>query len=83
MSIRLTVDLHVECIDATEGIDHVTIYILATLQWAKVSLATVLSTFIATLLLMTGNASIIVRIVENRNAFIILHLILDFLYLTT
>ena len=45
MSNRLTVDLHVERIDATEGIDHVTIYILATLQWAKVSLATLLCTF--------------------------------------
>ena len=32
---------------------------------------------------MTGNASIIVRIVENWNAFIILHVILDFLHFTT
>ena len=45
MSNRLTVDLHVERIDAVEGIDHVIIYILATLQWAKISFATLLSTF--------------------------------------
>ena len=44
MSNRLIVDLQVERIDATEGIDHVTIYILAMLQSAKVSLATLLST---------------------------------------
>ena len=38
---------------------------------------------IATLLLMTGNASIIVRIVESWNAFIIIHLILDKIHFTT
>ena len=38
---------------------------------------------IATLLLMTGNASIIVHIVENWNALIILQVILDFLCFTT
>ena len=38
---------------------------------------------IATLLLMTGNASIIVCIVENWNAFIILHVILDISCFTT
>ena len=32
MSNRLTVDMHIKHIDATEGIDHVTIYILAMLQ---------------------------------------------------
>ena len=38
---------------------------------------------IATLLMMPGNASIIVRIVENWNAFIIIHVILDFIHYTT
>ena len=37
--------MHVECIDTQESIDCVNIYILAMLQWAKVSLATLLSTF--------------------------------------
>ena len=45
MSNRLTVDMHVECIDTPEGTDHVIIFILAMLQWAKVSLAILLSTF--------------------------------------
>ena len=45
ISNRSTVDIHVQSIDSPESIDNVIIYILATLQWAKVSLATVLSTF--------------------------------------
>ena len=44
MSNRLTVDMHVEHINTTESIDHVITYILAMPQWAKVSLATLLST---------------------------------------
>ena len=39
--------------------------------------------FISTLFLMPGNASIIVHIVENWSAFIIIHVILDFLNFTT
>ena len=45
ISNRLTVDMHVECIDSPESIDNVIIYILAMLQWAKISFATLLSTF--------------------------------------
>ena len=45
MSNRLTVDMHIECIDTTDSIDHVIICTLAMLQWVKVSLATLLSTF--------------------------------------
>ena len=37
--------MHFEHIDTTESIDYVIIYILALLQWAKVSLETLLSTF--------------------------------------
>jgi hypothetical protein len=37
--------MHVECIDNTESIDYVIIYIQATLQWVKVSFAIQLSTF--------------------------------------
>ena len=37
--------MHTERIDAAESIDYVIIYILATLQLAKVSSATVLSRF--------------------------------------
>ena len=44
ISNRLTVDMHVERIDTTESIHHVIIYILAMLQWSKVSLVTLLST---------------------------------------
>jgi hypothetical protein len=45
ISNRLTVDMHVECIDTTESIDYVIIYIQAALLSTKVSLATLLSTF--------------------------------------
>ena len=45
ISNRLTVDMHVQSIDSPESIDNVIIYILATLQWAKISFATLLSTF--------------------------------------
>ena len=74
--------MHVERIDTTESIDHVILYILATLQWAKVSLATVLSTFYCYFASDDQKTSIIVRIVENWNAFIILHVMLNFLHYT-
>ena len=45
ISNRSTVDIHVQSIDSPESIDNVIIYILATLQWAKISFATLLSTF--------------------------------------
>ena len=45
ISNRLTVDIHFQSIDSPESIDNVIIYILATLQWAKISFATLLSTF--------------------------------------
>ena len=45
ISNRFTVDMHIKSIDSTESIDNVIIYILATLQWAKISFATLLSTF--------------------------------------
>ena len=83
MSNRLIVDLHVERIDATEGIDHVTIYILATLQWAKVSLATLLSTFYCYFASDDWKCIHYCMHCRNWNAFIILHVILDFLHLTT
>ena len=38
---------------------------------------------ISTLLLMPGDASIIVHMIENWNAFIIIHVLLDFLRCTT
>jgi hypothetical protein len=71
--------MNVEHIDTTGSIDYVIIYILAMLQWAKVSFATVLSTFNCYFASDDGNASIIVRIVENWYSFIIIHVILDFL----
>ena len=45
ISNRSTVDMHVQSIDSPESIDYVIIYILATLEWAKVSFGTLLSTF--------------------------------------
>ena len=45
ISNRSTVDMHVQSIDSPESIDYVIIYILATLEWAKVSFWTLLITF--------------------------------------
>jgi hypothetical protein len=45
ISNRLTVDMHFQSIAFPESIDNVIIYILATLQWAKISFDTLLSTF--------------------------------------
>ena len=56
---------------------------LAMLQWTKVSFAAYWAHSTDTLLLMTGIASIIVCIVESWSAFIIIHIILDFLHFTT
>ena len=83
MSNGLPVDLHVECIDATEGIDHVIIYILAMLQWSKVSLATVLITFYCYFASDDRKCIHYCTHCRKLNAFIILHVILDFLCFTT
>ena len=72
--------MHVEHIDAAERIDYVNIYILATLEWAKVSLATLLSTFYCYFASDAGKWLIIVCIVENWNALNILHVILTLNY---
>ena len=70
-------------IDTTESIDYVIICILATCLEQMCHLQLYWAHSIAILLWMTRNASITVRIVENWNAFIILHVILDFLRFTT
>ena len=76
--------MHVECIDATESIDYSIIYTLKLpLNEQRYHLQLYWAHSITTLLLMPGNASIIVHIVENWNAFIIIHVILDCLHLIT
>ena len=45
ISNRLIVDMNVKCIDTTEIIEYVIIYIQAKLQWTKVSLATLFNVF--------------------------------------
>ena len=70
--------MHIECIYDAESIDNVIIYIKATPQWTKVSLTTQLSTFENYFASDDQNASNIVHIVENWNAFIILHVNLNF-----
>ena len=76
--------MHVKHIDATKSIDYVIIYTLKLpLNEQRYHLQLYRAHSIATLLLMPGNASINVCIVENWNSFIILHVILDFLCFTT
>ena len=83
ISNRLTVDMHIKSIGSPESIDNVIIYILATCHEQMYHLQLYWAHSLATLLQMPRNASIIVCIVETWNAFIIIHLILDFLHLTT
>ena len=75
--------MHVKHIDATKSIDYVIIYTLKLpLNEQRYHLQLYRAHSIATLLLMPGNASINVCIVENWNSFIILHVILDILHFT-
>ena len=82
ISNRLTVDMHIKSIDSPESIDNVIIYILVTCHEQMYHLQLYWAHSIATLLWMPRNATMIVCMVETWNAFIV-HLILDFLHLTT
>ena len=75
--------MHIERIDAPQSFDYVIFYILATCHEQMYHKQLYWAHSIATLLLMTGNASIIAPIAGNWNAFIIIHVILDFLPFTT
>ena len=83
MSNRLTVDLHIKHIDATEVLTMSLSIFKLCFNQQRYHLQVYWAHFIDTLLMMSVNASIIVHNVENWNAFIIIHLILDMLRTTT
>ena len=83
ISNRLTVDMHIKSINSPESINNVIIFILAMCHEQMYHLQLYWAHSIATFLLMPSNASIIVLMVDTWNAFILIHLILDFLHLST
>ena len=75
--------MHIECINTTESMDFATFYCQTTLQWTKISFATLLSIFYKFFAPDTWNASIIVCIVESWISFVVIPTILDFFHFTT